>query len=225
MAFKKIVSSFLLVLALLTACSEKPESSERAMNEERLEELNGKDKFDYDREFEVEESGEPSIIWKILAAIGSLFAYLFQSFFGIVVLLLLVGLLVYIIVKNSDTAFIKKADLDLSPVSFPEIENIEEVNYEALLSSALKNNDFALAIRYHFLHCLKSLQKLKLINWHREKTNYEYLSEVPESYYDAFRRLINIYEHVWYGKFSATEETYRNLTMLVDQIQTKGGKS
>jgi len=213
--WKKVINYSIFILLILFACeSEEPVTKERGFDQSKIESYNKSDRYNYDKEIEVKPN-------KVLMAFGKILNFiagLFNSVLGYVVLIALLGGLVYVIVKNSDKIFTGKRDAKRISVKVIDEENIEEVDYEKLLQLALQENNYSLAVRYKFLGCLKYLQRSKLIKWHKEKTNYEYLSEVPQEYYPILDKLINVYEYIWYGKFPASQETYRKVEMNAQEL-------
>ncbi len=212
-------------MVLLSACSEEvDENAPRGYDEESIAEFNSNEKYNYDKDFEIEESNPPNMGWlaRFFGAIFSFLSYFINGVLGYIFLIGLVVLLVYLVIKNSDAIFVRKKLNTYQPVKITESEHIEDIDYDQLLAKALNKKDYTLAVRYHFLKCLKLLQQAKLINWHQEKTNYEYLMEVPKPLYNPLNQLIYIYEYVWYGKFDATHDTYNRLVAEAKKLQPKG---
>ena len=88
-------------------------------------------------------------------------------------------------------------------------EDIHETDIEALLSKALTNKEYRLAIRYYYLLILKGLSHKKVIDYHKDKTNSEYLFEIKSNdLRDQFSHLSYIYAYVWYGEFPIDENGF-----------------
>ena len=131
-------------------------------------------------------------------------------------------LIIYLIVKllaneRFDAIFSKKAktlvDLELSK------QHIEQVNFDHLLAGALKNKDYRLAIRYHFLKLLKKLSYKEIIVWHFEKTNTDYHREIKEpSLQSGFKDLSYLYDYVWYGEQQIDETSYERASKKFDHM-------
>jgi len=82
------------------------------------------------------------------------------------------------------------------------IEDLDKINFEEKIRSALADNDLRLATRWHYLKILFLMDKSKLIHFASYKTNIDYRYELKSTKHQhAFIRLSYIYEHVWYGKF------------------------
>lgn len=122
------------------------------------------------------------------------------------------GLVIYLIVRmfvneRFEAIFTKKAK------SFADIEiaeqHIEAIDFDVLLSDALKKKDYRLAVRFHFLKLLKKLSQKELIDWHFEKTNSEYQHEITEPRLKSgFGELAYLYDYVWYGEQPMTEALF-----------------
>jgi hypothetical protein len=81
-------------------------------------------------------------------------------------------------------------------------EDISQLNFDELISSAIENKQYKLAIRYLFLKSLKLLSEKGLIELRNNKTNYQYLSEIKNNQIaDLFRNTTSSFEWIWYGDF------------------------
>ena len=91
-----------------------------------------------------------------------------------------------------------------------EDEDIHETDIDGLLQKAIHNKEYRLAIRYYYLSVLKTLSNKKLIDYHIDKTNSEYLFEIKnESIRNEFSYLSYIYSYVWYGDFPIDETNFK----------------
>ena len=74
----------------------------------------------------------------------------------------------------------------------------------------MQNKDFRLAVRYYYLQVLKDLSNKKIIDYHKDKTNTEYLFEIDnKALRDQFSHLSYIYAYVWYGEFLLDENSFK----------------
>ena len=86
-------------------------------------------------------------------------------------------------------------------------EDINQLNFDELISNAMDTKQFKLAIRYLFLKSLKLLSDRDLIRLKDNKTNYEYLQEIKNSdIAEAFRDATFRFEWIWYGDFPIDHE-------------------
>lgn len=126
--------------------------------------------------------------------------------------LILIGFLAFVLYMftklNPGAVFLgtpKKAKVVLD-----EEENI--IKYEdikALITEAVANHDYNLAVRYHFLYILQRLSHFGMINYDSSKTDEDYLKEIEkEEFKPVYKKLNRIYDFVWYGKFETGEEVY-----------------
>lgn len=89
-------------------------------------------------------------------------------------------------------------------------ENIHEINFPEIITKFEVEKDFRSAIRYRFLHVLKRLSDKNKILWMPEKTNQDYAVELKDSTLKrSFLELAYIFDYVWYGEFSITENDYQ----------------
>lgn len=103
----------------------------------------------------------------------------------------------------------KKGKLNTKKLVY-EDEDIHDIDLESLLQNAIDNKDFRLAIRYYYLSTLKILSSNKLIDYHKDKTNSEYLFELEnKEMRTQFSYLSYVYSYVWYGEFPVNENNFK----------------
>lgn len=132
-------------------------------------------------------------------------------FFGIVIIgFLLFVLIRYLLSKDGNFLF-GKSNRKIN-ISTQDIEeNIHEINFPERILQLEKQQDYRSAIRYHFLYSIKKLTDKNLINWNPEKTNRDYLKELKnKNLQEDFRRVIYIYDYIWYGEFDTQEKDYQH---------------
>ncbi len=140
---------------------------------------------------------------------------------------ILLVVLIYLVFRyflGIDLIRIRKRKNVLMPkVDLSEDERIiQEENLDELITKALKNKDYRLAVRYNYLKVLKKLMEDDLIKWRADKTNRDYLKELKNSpLADAFKHLTFLYDYIWYGKFPATEEELNQTQNLVKNFFSK----
>ena len=156
------------------------------------------EKFNYDRV--VKEYKPPS------APLFSLPTGLFQVLMYIVLGIILL-LVIYFIIKNAGGFSFgsdqKKIKFDASEEQeLEDTENIENNNFYQLIQKAKSDKDYRKAIRYYHLWVLQSLSDKKLIRWNKDKTDYDYYSELGETAIkEDFSNNVYVYDYIWYGKF------------------------
>jgi hypothetical protein len=117
-------------------------------------------------------------------------------------------LLIKFLMQSPITSVFKTEEKDIDGFKYVE-ENIKEINFEKLISTALKENNYRLATRYLYLSSLKTLTNKEVIEWHYDKTNSDYINEIKDSNLKTlFKRISYIYDYVWYGEFPIDETTF-----------------
>jgi hypothetical protein len=91
-----------------------------------------------------------------------------------------------------------------------EDEDLDEIDLETLLKQSIDQKEFRLAIRYYYLSSLKGLSTKRIIDYHKDKTNSEYLFEIEnKALKSQFSYLSYIYTYVWYGEFPLDEQHFK----------------
>ena len=125
----------------------------------------------------------------------------------------LVLVAVYLLVKfftgeNASAIFRKKATSSMD-INLEE-EHIANLDLDSLISDALTQGNYRLAIRYQYLKVLKTLAQQQLIVWDYEKTNLDYQKEIDTPNVKVlFRDVSYVYDHIWYGEKEIDEERYK----------------
>lgn len=127
---------------------------------------------------------------------------------------LIVLTIIYYILKNSGGFYFgknrKKINYHASAEQVLEdSENIDNNNFERLIQKAKSENNYRLAVRYYFLWVLQSLSDKGLINWNKDKTNYDYFVELGSfPIKDDFFSNSHIYNYIWYGNFEMNQNEF-----------------
>lgn len=135
---------------------------------------------------------------------------------------LLVILAIYLIVKvlineNFNSIFNKKAK-SFSDINLTE-EHIETIDLNNLLRTALESDDYRLAIRYQFLLTLQKLSKNDIIQWHFDKTNSDYQTEISQpTIQKIFKKVAYLYDHIWYGEQAIDLNKYEKSVLDFESI-------
>lgn len=131
-----------------------------------------------------------------------------------VIILVIVVLIVFLFVKQMRNNDIKvKPITDENLYTLEEIEeNLPETDLERYLRLALQSNDFKAAVRIYYLAIIQGLSKANHLEWHREKTNYDYLMELTGSeFFTTFSKLTLTFEVVWYGDAEVTAQAFQTI--------------
>jgi len=132
-------------------------------------------------------------------------------FFGILIIGFLLFILIRYLMSKDGNFLFGKRNRKINISSHDIEENIHEINFPERILQLEKQQDYRSAIRYHFLYSLKKLTDKNLINWNVEKTNRDYLRELKnKTLQEDFRRVIYVYDYIWYGEFDTSEGDYQH---------------
>ncbi|WP_240640262.1 DUF4129 domain-containing protein [Mangrovimonas spongiae] len=201
----------------------------RDITEKNLEQYKDNPDFNY-----TEKSESTSVIAKFFRwlknIVYKIFEYLFgvEKATGILSFILkalpyaLLGLLVFLLVKlflryNQKHAHTPQK---LGNITISDEEHIiKNEDIEALITNALKEQNFRLAIRYYYLLSLKYLTEKKLIDWQQQKTNTDYISELEsEDLKHNFEQATHVYDYVWYGEFQVENTKFESLKTIFETL-------
>lgn len=121
---------------------------------------------------------------------------------------------------NISGVFLKEPDSIITHKAFTE--NVHELDFDTLITNAVNGANYRLAIRLYYLKTLKKLSDNGLINWQKNKTNFEYYYELKgveqrKQFYDLTR----VFESVWYGNHEITATDFdENLKAFTGFLQT-----
>jgi len=146
------------------------------------------------------------------------------SAFKYVFYFLVVGLIVFLIIKiiinYNKNPNIKTQKIDIDAIEEIE-EKMHEIDLEALLKEALEAKKYNIALRINFLIIIKTLSLKGEIEWTKEKTNWEYFSELKTiSLKPDFKNIIISFESIWYGEHAITENQYLDLSPQYEKFKT-----
>jgi hypothetical protein len=90
-------------------------------------------------------------------------------------------------------------------------EDINQINFDELITVAVDRRDYKLAVRYLFLKSLKLLSEKEIIELKKNKTNHQYLSEIKNNRISsAFQIATSRFEWIWYGDFPVDENVMKS---------------
>ncbi|MGY0392818.1 DUF4129 domain-containing protein [Bizionia sp. KMM 8389] len=173
-----------------------------------------------DFNYSVDDTGGINLIQQLLQ---KFFGWL-ESIFGIkldfidyktleyIVYTILFAAALYLFIKfmmeSPISTVFKTEEKSIDNFSYVE-EDIQRVDFDNLISSALEDENYRLATRYLYLKTLKLLTNKNIIDWHYDKTNSDYLSEITDTdIKQEFERISYIYDYVWYGEFSINRDIF-----------------
>ncbi|MEM1093717.1 MAG: DUF4129 domain-containing protein, partial [Bacteroidota bacterium] len=104
-------------------------------------------------------------------------------------------------------------------INVAEIEDLSPLDLKAMLDKAMARQAYREALRLYYLRLLQRMADERLIVWHPEKTNAEYVREVDAwQHREAFRDLTSLYDYVWYGDFPVEIERFDTLRHAFEQF-------
>ena len=151
------------------------------------------------------------------------------GFIRIFLVLLAIGLLIFVILSLRGETNIFKGDRKIrrksGNITLREIEdNLESIDLRTPIQRAVDQQDFRLAVRLYYLKCIQSLSDKRIIRWKRDKTNGEYLREMPPGELRArFAELTLVFERLWYGEQALNDAQFQRVQRMFDAFlqQTK----
>ncbi len=179
---------------------------EREFSSNLQDKYSGKD-FQYKEEKEVvKEDKQDGLDAGFVNFIIFFMSKIFPFLLGIIIILIILKAFL-----GFDPRFWKSTNSNLKSAKklVYEDEDIHDVDLDALLKQAIEAKNFRLAIRYYYLASLKKLSTDKLIDYHKDKTNSEYLFEIENAdIRNQFSYLSYVYSYVWYGEFPVNENSF-----------------
>ena len=150
---------------------------------------------------------------------GSRFAEEYSGLILICIAIIILLLIIWFVYRKRPELFMRSRKNAL-PYTVGE-DTIYGVDFSGGITDALSRQDYREAVRLLYLQTLKQLSDAERIDWQPYKTPTQYLTEVR---LPAFRQLTNHFLRVRYGNFEATEELFRTMQTLQEEIR-KGGVS
>ena len=199
-------SSWVLVFLMLLSA---PVFAEGPINEDDWEDL--RKEFNYE-----EEAPEEQEIGSGAAFLYGFFATLFSGgimVFGSILVIILIGLLIYFLVKNSRKPKFK--GLSKSAEEHIPDEPDSRSSYRDLWEAfnvAKSEGNYRECIRLFHQICIKNLSEAGFFQLHPDKTNWEYVSELKNpALANDFSKLTADHELIWYGNAALDEAGFLRL--------------
>jgi hypothetical protein len=99
----------------------------------------------------------------------------------------------------------KKATAEVSG----EEVDIQDDNLDEKIRKAVAAKEYRPAVRFMYLKTLRLLNDRQWIRYHADATNYEYVTQMSQHKQgNDFGFLTRIYDYVWYGEFTLTEDQF-----------------
>ena len=146
------------------------------------------------------------------------------DFMKYVVLAIVLGLLIYAIIKIAGMNMANIFNRTPKSIELPyseSLENIHQITFEEEIEKALGQRNYRLAIRLLYLNTLKRLNDANLIHWQADKTNSIYINELTDAgKRQSFSILTRQFEYVWYGDFPVDGPSFQNINTLFHEFNT-----
>lgn len=151
--------------------------------------------------------------------LGKFGNFIVQALPYIAVLLLSV-LLLWVITKYEVYPTSDKK-INKSKVGFTDDEAVmQRQDIQDLIEAAIAQGDFRLAVRYSYLSILKKMMEQSLIDWKIQKTNHDYIKELPEGMLKTgFTSITRIYDYIWYGGFELDQSSFDAVKRSFHQVE------
>jgi hypothetical protein len=191
---------------------------EQPLDEQRWEDLT--EDLDYREE-------RDSVATKTRTSWGPKGTQIDSGFVKFLLIGLVIALLTFLILRlATPDLFKRKQAVKSSRHSTHNIAELEVDELDQALKDALRSGDLRLAVRIYYLIVIRELAAHRIINWHLEKTNNQYVVEMTgHPLIKPFSASTRAYERVWFGEedlnptgFSTLEAELKH---LITQIRTK----
>lgn len=203
------------VTKVATEITPPPAYRDRNFDDSFKEKYTGEE-YQYETKPHIKTSWDRFLEW-LANLLSNLFSFgNSDTGWGIVLIRILafgvIGFVVYLIVRailNKEGMWIfGRARKNIDTQTITE-ENIHQMDFRQLIEDTKSNGNYRLAVRYYFLWLLKRLSAREIIDWHRDKTNSDYLYEIKnDGLRKDFEYLSYVYDYSWYGEFPLDDRAF-----------------
>ncbi len=132
------------------------------------------------------------------------------------------GIIIWLLTRTEFTSFLR-GNTKNTAFNFSDVEeDISSIDFNTRIKKAIDDTDYRLAIRWHYLKQLNTLNETKIIHYEPFKTNIDYGFELAKSLHQqAFTNISRIYDYVWYGKYDITIVDYEKLEQQFKTFEEK----
>jgi hypothetical protein len=101
-----------------------------------------------------------------------------------------------------------------------ETDIIHHTAIDQLIVQATAAQNYPLAVRYYYLQALQLLTQQGLITWQDQKTNADYMREIPQgNIKDTFAKVTLAYDSIWYGNFEVDERLFSRTVQSFERLR------
>ncbi|MEM6262660.1 MAG: DUF4129 domain-containing protein [Bacteroidota bacterium] len=139
-----------------------------------------------------------------------------------VLVIVALGLILFGILRLKPDWIMGRKSQKLGEVNLQSPEDITQMDFRALLSVCLRDQDYRRATRVLYLEVLKELTEQGHIDWKKYKTNHDYLTELRAKHlYEEFSDLTRQYEWAWYGDVPIDKDGFAHMERLFKSFRSK----
>ena len=93
-------------------------------------------------------------------------------------------------------------------------EDITKIDFNELITKALENKDYKLAVRYNYLKILLSLSNIGALDLREFKTSSQLVSELKnkDKFLEPFKYLTRVFENTWYGDHKVEPDSFNKIS-------------
>lgn len=136
-----------------------------------------------------------------------------------VALALTIGMLIYFVIRGDSLGLFYKNNRSNAITANNLEEDIHLMNFDLLITEAISNGQYRIAVRYLYLKSLRDLSDRNLILWKAEKTNHDYIRELQLSgFHKVFREITFLFDYAWYGDAAITENNFLQIKDSFEQF-------
>ena len=229
--FSKLILHILLMLLCMLSLSlqakpkEQDQYTQRHFQKKKIEEYQHDKEFSYD----VNPYRINTINEKIKYYLSQLIKRLFseKGAAPYIRTLILLAILIFVVIKLFEGQFQwflgNGSQNKMGTVILPD-EETGKVNLQNLADKALKEGNLRMGIRYHYLYILKELDEKNFIQFHKNKTNRDYLQEIQSANIRSqFQIQTMVFDYVWYGNFHLSNDQFQRVLAgfqnMIESIQ------
>lgn len=107
---------------------------------------------------------------------------------------------------------VQKNDKEIDLIHQNLEDQVLETNWQELIDIEIHAGRFNVALRLLFLQTIQLLNEKQLINWEKNKTNYDYAKELQKNKLDSsFRTLMQYYNFGWFGDFKINDTDFNEI--------------
>lgn len=101
----------------------------------------------------------------------------------------------------------------------PDEEALNKIDLKKPYMKAYEEGDYKMAFRLRYLDLLKQLSQRNWIIYKKEKTNFDYLTQLmSKPVYQPFSRLTMAFDEIWYGEILPSKEQFDLYMTLFDEV-------